>query len=195
MVDHGYEKYLTTKRSRRPGTDPIQDLRDGWDTHTDFALRNPNLYRLMNSPAMRTPPPPPWSPIASSPRTSGARPNRAAAPGPRTSRPDDHVRQRRRLPDAGLPSDDLHGRDALPPDTGRGARGRLHPEAMGPETTSAGDEETGAEDEEAGAEEVLPATATHLAALLRRTPRPDFTPGESALLGEWLDRLSNTTPE
>ncbi len=82
------------------------------------------------------------------------------------------------------------------------------PEAMGPETTSAGDEETGAEDEEAGAEdeeagaedeeagaaEVLPATATHLAALLRRTPRPDFTPGESALLGEWLDRLSNTTP-
>jgi hypothetical protein len=69
------------------------------------------------------------------------------------------------------------------------------PEAMGPETTSAGDEETGAEDEEAGAAEVLPATATHLAALVRQTPRPDFTPGESALLGEWLDRLSNTTPE
>jgi hypothetical protein len=72
------------------------------------------------------------------------------------------------------------------------------PEARGPETTSAGDEEARAGEagaEEAGADEVLPATATHLAALLRRTPRPDFTPGESALLGEWLDRLSNTTSE
>jgi hypothetical protein len=41
---------------RPPSSDPIQDLRTGWDTHVDFALRNPSLYRLMNSPAMRTPP-------------------------------------------------------------------------------------------------------------------------------------------
>ena len=29
VVDHGYEKYLATKRGRRPGTDPIQDLEAG----------------------------------------------------------------------------------------------------------------------------------------------------------------------
>jgi hypothetical protein len=64
------------------------------------------------------------------------------------------------------------------------------PEAMGPRTATGGDEEA-----EGGVEEVLPATATHLAALLRQAPRPEFTSSESALLGEWLDRLSNTTPE
>ncbi|MEU1497524.1 TetR/AcrR family transcriptional regulator [Streptomyces sp. NPDC005732] len=56
VVDQGFDRYLATKRDRTPGTDPVRDLREGWDTHTDFALRNPNLYRLMNSPAMRTPP-------------------------------------------------------------------------------------------------------------------------------------------
>jgi hypothetical protein len=68
------------------------------------------------------------------------------------------------------------------------------PEAMGPRTATGGDEEA-EEGAEGGAEEVLPATATHLAALLRQAPRPEFTSSESALLGEWLDRLSNTTPE
>ncbi|MEN1886157.1 TetR/AcrR family transcriptional regulator [Streptomyces mirabilis] len=203
VVDHGYEKYLTTKRSRRPGTDPIQDLRDGWDTHTDFALRNPNLYRLMNSPAMRTPP----AAALESHRILTADLRRAAEQGKLRLAPE-LAAQMIMSANVGV-SLMLVSRPATFTDEtlSRRTRDAVHavvftPEAMGPETTSAGDEETGAEDEEAGAEdeeagaaEVLPATATHLAALLRRTPRPDFTPGESALLGEWLDRLSNTTPE
>lgn len=87
VVDHGWDKYLATKRHRDPGTDPVQDLRDGWDTHTEFALQNPNLYRLMNSPAMRTPRPRPWKPTRSSPRTSNAPPSRAGCASPRNSPP------------------------------------------------------------------------------------------------------------
>ncbi|QDN83763.1 TetR/AcrR family transcriptional regulator [Streptomyces sp. RLB3-17] len=196
VVDHGYEKYLTTKRSRRPGTDPIQDLRDGWDTHTDFALRNPNLYRLMNSPAMRTPP----AAALESHRILTADLRRAAEQGKLRLAPE-LAAQMIMSANVGVSLMLVSRPTTFTDETlSRRIRDAVHavvftPEAMGPETTSAGDEETGAEDEEAGPEEVLPATATHLAALLRRTPRPDFTPGESALLGEWLDRLSNTTPE
>ncbi|MFF2429572.1 TetR/AcrR family transcriptional regulator [Streptomyces mirabilis] len=196
VVDHGYEKYLTTKRSRRPGTDPIQDLRDGWDTHTDFALRNPNLYRLMNSPAMRTPP----TAALESHRILTADLRRAAEQGKLRLAPE-LAAQMIMSANVGVSLMLVSRPTTFTDETlSRRIRDAVHavvftPEAMGPETTSADDGETGAEDEEAGAEEVLPATATHLAALLRRTPRPDFTPGESALLGEWLDRLSNTTPE
>lgn len=56
VVDHGFDAYLATKRERSETSDPVEDLRNGWDSHVEFALRNPNLYRLMNSPAMRTPP-------------------------------------------------------------------------------------------------------------------------------------------
>lgn len=189
MVDHGYEKYLTTKRSRRPGTDPIQDLRDGWDTHTDFALRNPNLYRLMNSPAMRTPP----AAALESHRILTADLRRAAEQGKLRLAPE-LAAQMIMSANVGVSLMLVSRPTTFTDETlSRRIRDAVHavvftPEAMGPETTSA-------DDEEAGPEEVLPATATHLAALLRRTPRPDFTPGESALLGEWLDRLSNTTSE
>ncbi|QIY77026.2 TetR/AcrR family transcriptional regulator [Streptomyces sp. RLB1-33] len=189
VVDHGYEKYLTTKRSRRPGTDPIQDLRDGWDTHTDFALRNPNLYRLMNSPAMRTPP----AAALESHRILTADLRRAAEQGKLRLAPE-LAAQMIMSANVGV-SLMLVSRQATFTDEtlSRRIRDAVHavvftPEATGPETASAGEEEAKEED-------VLPATATHLAALLRQTPRQDFTPGESALLGEWLDRLSNTTPE
>ncbi|MFF2125713.1 TetR/AcrR family transcriptional regulator [Streptomyces olivochromogenes] len=206
VVDHGYETYLTTKRNRRPGTDPIQDLRDGWDTHTDFALLNPNLYRLMNSPAMRTPP----AAALESHRILTADLRRAAEQGKLRLAPE-LAAQMIMSANVGVSLMLVSRPTTFTDETlSRRIRDAVHavvftPEAMGPETTSVGDEEAGAEEEkggaeegraeEAGAEEVLPATATHLAALLRRTPRPDFTPGESALLGEWLDRLSNTTPE
>lgn len=199
VVDHGYEKYLTTKRSRRPGTDPIQDLRDGWDTHTDFALRNPNLYRLMNSPAMRTPP----AAALESHRILTADLRRAAEQGKLRLAPE-LAAQMIMSANVGVSLMLVSRPTTFTDETlSRRIRDAVHAvvftaEAMGPETTSADDEQARAEEagaEEAGAEEVLPVTATHLAALLRRTPRPDFTPGESALLGEWLDRLSNTTPE
>lgn len=75
VVDHGFDTYLATKREHVPGADPVQDLREGWDSHVAFARAHPNLYRLMNSPAMREPPPPPWSRTGSSPAIwSGRRP-------------------------------------------------------------------------------------------------------------------------
>ncbi|MFI6296239.1 TetR/AcrR family transcriptional regulator [Nonomuraea sp. NPDC050790] len=52
-VDHVWGKYLEVKRAAKESDDPLEDLRAGWDSHTAFALANPNIYRLMFSPALR----------------------------------------------------------------------------------------------------------------------------------------------
>lgn len=55
VVDHGFEKYLAAKRAAEPSGDPVRDLRDGWDAHLAFAVGNPNHYRLMHG-GLPTPP-------------------------------------------------------------------------------------------------------------------------------------------
>jgi len=47
IVDYGFEQYLDSKRTMVPSTDPVLDLRDGWDNHVAFALGHPHIYRLM----------------------------------------------------------------------------------------------------------------------------------------------------
>lgn len=208
VVDHGFDQYLAAKRERTPGTDPVRDLRDGWDTHTDFALRNPNLYRLMNSPAMRTPP----AAALESHRILTEDLRRAAEQGKLrlapelaaqmimsanvgvclmlVSRPatfDDRTLSRR-------VRDAVHTAVFVPevmadtaPGTGTAGSGSAGTATSGAATSGKSTAGTG--------EAPVPATATRLGALLRQTPSPAFTPAESALLGEWLDRLSNTAPE
>jgi AcrR family transcriptional regulator len=56
LVDHGFDRYLATKRAARPSEDPVADLRNGWDTHVEFALAYPAVYRLMFSPSLASVP-------------------------------------------------------------------------------------------------------------------------------------------
>lgn len=56
LVDHGFDRYLATKRASAASEDPVADLRQGWDTHVGFALEHPALYRLMFSPSFETVP-------------------------------------------------------------------------------------------------------------------------------------------
>jgi AcrR family transcriptional regulator len=56
LVDHGFDRYLATKRAARPSEDPVVDLRNGWDTHVEFALEHPAVYRLMFSPSLASVP-------------------------------------------------------------------------------------------------------------------------------------------
>lgn len=52
LVDHGFDRYLATKRAAEPSDDPVTDLRNGWDTHVAFARAHPAVYRLMYSPSL-----------------------------------------------------------------------------------------------------------------------------------------------
>lgn len=47
VASHGYAAYIASHRAREAGTDPVADLRQGWDMNVDFALANPALYTLM----------------------------------------------------------------------------------------------------------------------------------------------------
>jgi AcrR family transcriptional regulator len=56
LVDYGFDRYLATKRAAEPSEDPVVDLRNGWDTHVEFAKSHPAVYRLMFSPSFATVP-------------------------------------------------------------------------------------------------------------------------------------------
>lgn len=47
VAEYGFETYLKEKTFRKPGADPVGDLRAGWVAHIDFGLSNPALYALM----------------------------------------------------------------------------------------------------------------------------------------------------
>ncbi|NSL43419.1 TetR/AcrR family transcriptional regulator [Streptomyces sp. 8P21H-1] len=187
VVDHGWDKYLATKRDRPPGTDPVEDLRSGWDTHVEFALANPNLFRLMHSPAMRTPP----AAALESHSILTADLRRAAAQG--------KVRMAPELAAQMIMSSNvgvalmLVSRPATFTDDSmsRRVRDAVHaavftpdvPPPAGPVPASGAAEPDGPQ---------VPAAAARLNALLRRSSAPALSPAEDALLTEWLTRLSNT---
>ncbi|MFD7287762.1 TetR/AcrR family transcriptional regulator [Streptomyces sp. NPDC059863] len=183
VVDHGFDTYLATKRLHQPGADPIQDLRDGWDTHVAFALANPNLYRLMNSPLMRKPP----ASALETHRILTRDLERAAAQGKLRISPD-LAAQLVMSANVGVALM-LVARPATftDPDMSRRVRDAVHAAVFTPEAMygaiSAGDAAMTPAD--------TPAIATRLGALLRQSPPTALTAAEAALLGEWLERVSN----
>ncbi|GAB3003598.1 TetR/AcrR family transcriptional regulator [Amycolatopsis acidiphila] len=56
VVDYGFDRYLAAKRAAEGSPDPVEDLRNGWDTHVAFALAHPAVYRLMYSPSFKAVP-------------------------------------------------------------------------------------------------------------------------------------------
>ncbi|MEW2164034.1 TetR/AcrR family transcriptional regulator [Streptomyces sp. NPDC007084] len=189
VVDRGWERYLARKRERLPGTDPVQDLRDGWDSHTEFALANPNLYRLMNSPAMRTPP----AAALESHRILTDDLRRAAAQGKLRLAPE-LAAQMIMSANVGVCLMAVSRPGTFTDRTvSRRVRDAVHAVVFTPDVTAPGTPADHAPAPDGGQDTApaVPATATRLGALLRQSPPEDFTPGESALLAEWLDRLSN----
>ena len=47
VAEYGFASYLARKPVPRPGADPVEDLRAGWDLHVCFGLDNPALFLLM----------------------------------------------------------------------------------------------------------------------------------------------------
>jgi AcrR family transcriptional regulator len=51
VVVAGFNDYLARKPEPKPGQDPVDSLRAGWDAHVEFGLAHPELYRLMYAPS------------------------------------------------------------------------------------------------------------------------------------------------
>ena len=55
-VQRGFRRYLGAKTGRTRASDPVDDLRQGWDMHIGFGLDHPHLYSLMyGRPDVRPP--------------------------------------------------------------------------------------------------------------------------------------------
>lgn len=180
VVDHGFERYLATKREREASADPVEDLRRGWDTHVEFAVRNPNLYRLMNSPAMRTPP----AAALESHRILTRDLERAAAQG-RIRLAPELAAQMVMSATVGVALM-LVARPATFDDPGlsRRVRDAVHASILTPDPAAG-----------APGEAEVPSAAARLSALLREARGSGLSTAEAALMKEWLDRVANTVPE
>ncbi|MFD5028953.1 TetR/AcrR family transcriptional regulator [Streptomyces sp. NPDC058405] len=186
VVDHGFDAYLATKRRRSPGADPVDDLRNGWDSHVDFALKNPNLYRLMHSPAMRTPP----AAALESHRILTRDLERAAAQGRLRLAPE-LAAQIIMSANTGVALM-LVARPSAFPDTSTSRRVRDAVHAVALVTPDVPGPATAPDLSWSGVEEThMPSTAARLRALLSRSPDSVLSPAEAELMSEWLDRLSN----
>lgn len=60
VAQHGLAAYVAGKAVREPHSDPVQELRDGWDMHVEFGLAHPGLFAIMAG----DPRPRPLSPAA-----------------------------------------------------------------------------------------------------------------------------------
>lgn len=47
VVEHGFAQYLARKRALPAGDDPLDGVRRGWDDHVEFGLTHPAFYALM----------------------------------------------------------------------------------------------------------------------------------------------------
>ncbi|GAA2483874.1 TetR/AcrR family transcriptional regulator [Winogradskya humida] len=168
VAEHGFATYLAQKPPVDTGGDPVDELRAGWDLHIGFGLANPALFRLMHT---STPTPAGRATAEAGGAILRRRVQRVAKAG-RLRVPETRAVALIRAAGTGVVLTML---DETEPDP---ALADLAWDAVCAGILT----DTPAETPGTGA-----AAVTLRAAL---PDLPDFTPAETALLGEWLDRLA-----
>jgi AcrR family transcriptional regulator len=179
VVDHGFERYLATKRAAEPSADPVRDLRDGWDTHIAFALAHPAVYRLMYSPGL------PTVPAAAQDALRLLRQVlvRCAAAGRLRVDPDTAA-QVIMSANIGVALNLVTQPDSYTdPELSDRVRDAVHASLLTMEATG----------RDRGGDTGLATAALHLSALLQTQPTALST-AETALLRQWLDTLAASRP-
>ena len=168
VADRVWGEYLEMKRAAEPSSDPLDDLRTGWDNHTAFALRHPHAYRLVFASSLTTHP----AAFAEAMGLLQGILNRLAEAGRLRVEPAEAARI------------------VMAANSGVALGLILRPESYPEVTASAAtrDAVLGALITDAAPGDPLAAAATTLAAHLGSSET--FTPAERSLLAEWLQRLA-----
>jgi AcrR family transcriptional regulator len=175
LVDYGFDRYLATKRAAEPSEDPVVDLRNGWDTHVEFAKSHPAVYRLMFSPSFATVP----SAAQEAMRLLREVLDRCAAAG-RLRVESGLAAQMIMSANIGLALNLVTQPENYPdPDLSRRVRGAVHAAVLVPDAGRPPSDEGGS----------LTIAALQLAAILRDR-RTELGDPETALLLHWLDTLA-----
>ena len=175
VASYGFSRYLRDKTSREVVEDPVEDLRAGWDLHVGFGLENPAFYALMYG----------------DPRPGA---------GPTAAREAGEILHGlvRRVAEAGRLRVGVESAAQMIHAAGLGVTLTLigtEPEERDPALSEATREAvlaavtTDAAPDTATGDDQVSRRAVALKAVLPEEPA-GFTPPESALLSEWLDRLA-----
>jgi AcrR family transcriptional regulator len=178
VASHGFSTYLRDKTTRERAEDPVEDLRRGWDLHVGFGLANPAFYKLMYGD--RRPGTEPAAALEASEILHGLVRRVAEAGRLRVG-----VERAADMIHAAGSGVTLTLIGAEPEDRDPGLSEATREAILAAVTT---DEITGVEDESAGDGRVAN-RAVALKAVLSETT--GLTPGERALLSEWLDRITD----
>ena len=177
VVDEAFERYLGSKRLVLPTDDPIERLRNGWDTHNAWGRANPAYYRII------------FSPFATGSRGADDAMGillshlDACAQAGLLAVPPALAAQRIMAANVGVTLMQItRGELFADPDLSARVRDALHAQVFVADTTQTRQEPAD-----------VATTATTLAALLAATPSPALAPAESALLLDWLARIASTT--
>lgn len=169
VVDQVWDEYLGMKRAAEISPDALDDLRSGWDNHVSFALANPHAYRLLFGTQLTTKP---EAAVEAMGLLRGVL-TRVARQGCLRMPP----------PEA--------AQVVMAANTGLALGLLLHPELFGDGSVSVAVREAtlrGILTDDAAPSPGAPhVAATTLRAHL--TESDSFTPSESALLDEWLERI------
>jgi len=178
VVDEAFERYLASKRLVLPTDDPIERLRNGWDSHNAWGRANPAYYRII------------FSPFATGSRGADDAMGillshlDACAQAGLLAVPPALAAQRIMAANVGVTLMQIT-RGELFADPGLSARVRdaLHAQVFVADPTQTHQRPAD-----------VATAATTLAALLAATPSSGLAPAESALLLDWLARLASPRP-
>ncbi|MFI7277921.1 TetR/AcrR family transcriptional regulator [Streptomyces sp. NPDC049879] len=175
VVDKVWAEYLDMKRAATPSPDPLDDLRRGWDSHTAFALSHPHAYRLLFGSSLTA------TPAAA-----------AEAMGLLTGIMDRLAAQGRlRVPPADA------ARFVMAANSGLALGLILRPQSYPDPSASTAARDAALRAVLVDAEGPAPEEAAGVAATTLRAhlgTSDAFTPGEAALLDEWLERVQRRRP-
>ena len=178
VVDEAFERYLASKRLVLPTDDPIERLRNGWDSHNAWGRANPAYYRII------------FSPFATGSRGADDAMGillshlDACAQAGLLAVPPALAAQRIMAANVGVTLMQIT-RGELFADPGLSARVRdaLHAQVFVADPTQTHQRPAD-----------VATAATTLAALLAATPSSGLAAAESALLLDWLARLASPRP-
>ncbi|WP_141584221.1 TetR/AcrR family transcriptional regulator [Actinomadura sp. WMMA1423] len=170
VAAHGFEEYLAGKRAQGSTGDPVEDLRRGWDLHIEYAVTHPAFYTLMYG----------------TPRTPAAA---GEAYGILLGLVEAVARAGRLRVPVATAARMIHAAGvgvaltliASPSADDRDASVRTREAVLAAVTADGGDH----------ADAPLASRAVALKAALQAAPPTGLTASETALLGEWLDRLAD----
>ncbi|MFI0483431.1 TetR/AcrR family transcriptional regulator [Actinomadura sp. 9N215] len=174
VAAYGFEEYLASKRAQESTGDPVDDLRHGWDLHVGYGRTNPAFYTLMYG-ASRQPP------VVKEAHDILLGLVGAVARAGRLRVPVDTAAAMIHAAGAGVTL-------ALIAGEGDGElSARTREAVLAAVTVPSGEPEDGTPSAAA-------ARAVALRAALRAEPPPGLTAAETAMLGEWLDRIAGAAP-